>query len=57
MMDIKTVDVEAWLAELEGKKIRQALADPSKQRIRNVFLMPVCMKASGDFAVSDLKKW
>jgi integrase len=37
IMDIRTVDVEAWLSALEGKKKRQPLADPSKQRIRNVF--------------------
>ena len=37
MMDIKAVEVEEWLATLGGKKSGRPLADPSRQKIRNVF--------------------
>ncbi|MGO8718708.1 MAG: tyrosine-type recombinase/integrase [Acidobacteriaceae bacterium] len=37
MMEIKAVEVEAWLATLGGKKTGRPLADPSRQKIRNVF--------------------
>ena len=37
MSEVRTIDAEAWLSDLEGKKVGKGLSDPTKQRIRNVF--------------------
>lgn len=36
MMDVKGVDVEAWLADLQGKRTKRPLENPTKLRIKNV---------------------
>jgi integrase len=37
LMDVKSVAVEEWLSMAKHKKTGKPLADPTKQRIRNVF--------------------
>lgn len=37
LMDVRTVEVELWLKDLQSARREQALSNPTKQRIRNVF--------------------